>query len=460
VLRDNADNIDRPNPAVAVGVEADDAGNVDDAVLYRLMPPHTYSQVKWTANGETPIGTEFLTEKKAESGTSLLAKFVDAHQRLTEQGDPVDMVLRTNRNIDTASVLLTGIDPRTQLLLPRAAEQTSASTRGKERAAWAAGAGVSEDHLLQLLEVLRFETGYNVNLLRDNVSNLMTATGLRSDEPAILTATSWVQEQVVNGVKRIDLDAIRSAVVDLGLSAGHAWPTVSIATLTPDPLADQAVHALDWVDRFDGDDAYMRRRPAEPSTWEQLADDIAGLPGYLTGLDAVLVTGSLRLATGFAVGAALRKVTGIEVAWKQGSQLWRSDHPYDEPLAPKVSSLDLSQGDEIAIVVDIATTATPDVVDWLKQTDAPVGTVLTVSPATGTPKDNAIPDAATALALAVGIRDVARRAARKTVHLHLFQAGPLGLALLLGHRWNRVVTTSVYEDLGPQGYELAFTVSA
>jgi hypothetical protein len=35
-----------------------------------------------------------------------------------------------------------------------------------------------------------------------------------------------------------------------------------------------------------------------------------------------------------------------------------------------------------------------------------------------------------------------------------------GLALLLGHRWNRIAPTVVYEDLAALGYEAAFTVSA
>jgi CBASS immunity sensor of nucleotide second messenger signals len=41
--------------------------------------------------------------------------------------------------------------------------------------------------------------------------------------------------------------------------------------------------------------------------------------------------------------------------------------------------------------------------------------------------------------------------------VHLFLAGPGGLALLLGHRWNRVAPITVYEDLGPgRGYVEAF----
>ena len=54
---------------------------------------------------------------------------------------------------------------------------------------------------------------------------------------------------------------------------------------------------------------------------------------------------------------------------------------------------------------------------------------------------------------------ITRRAAHDHQRVHLFLATPIGLALLLGHRWNRVAPTIVYDDL-PPGYEAAFTISA
>jgi hypothetical protein len=458
VLHDATALVGNTNPAVAVGVEVDDAGNVDDVVIYRQRPPHTYSQCKWAANGSIPVSTDYLTQTTAESGTSLIAKFATAYRDLTATGDPVDMVLQTNRNRDQGSPLLAGIDPRTQLLLPRAAAQGSTSGRGRERAVWANSAGVTEADLLDLLAVLRFETGHDLRLLLDNVTARMTAAGLRDDPNAVLIATAWIEQHVINGTRRLDADAILAATSDLDLTAGRVWPTVSVATLKLDPVADQAVYAIDWVQRFDGDDPYTRRHPKPPATWDQLAHDISTIPDHLAGLDAALITGSLRLATGFAVGAELRRVTNIDVAWKQGPQLWRSDQPYDRPIRPTVTTTSLGQGDDLAIVVDIATTATDDVIAWLRDTSAPVGEVLTLLPPTGNPKDTAIQDPAGAVALTVGIRDTARRATSGRP-IHLFQAAPLGLALLLGHRWNRVAPTYVYEDLNP-GYAHAFTVRA
>jgi hypothetical protein len=459
VLRDGTDPIASANPAIAVGVEANGAGNVDDVILYRQNPPHTYSQVKWAVNAKAPIGVDYLTETQTPNGSSLLAKFADAHARLSADGQRPKMILRTNRNIDPNSVLLTGLDTRTQLLMPNAADQGPSSARGKERGLWARSAGVTEAGLLRLLEDLHFETGYGLNLLEDNVANLMSATGLRSDTAALLTATGWIEQLVIAGTKRIARAAIRAAITDLHLATGRVWPTLSIATLKPDPLADQALYVLDWVDLFDGDDPYTRRRPKLPITWDDLAADLEDLPTHLAGIDAVMITGSFRLATGFAVGSALRKVTGIDVGWKQGHQIWSSDHSYDEVIAPKTVTTSLGQGDDAAIVVDVATTATQDVIDWLRETQAPIRDVITVSVPTGQAKDNAITGPAEAVALAIGIRDVARQVARTSPRIHLFAACPAGLALLLGHRWNRVSTTYVYEDL-KTSYAHAFTIQS
>ena len=36
-----------------------DVGNVDDVVLYRRFPPHTYTQVKYTVDSSTPVNTDY-----------------------------------------------------------------------------------------------------------------------------------------------------------------------------------------------------------------------------------------------------------------------------------------------------------------------------------------------------------------------------------------------------------------
>ncbi|WNI16388.1 SAVED domain-containing protein [Actinacidiphila sp. ITFR-21] len=90
----------------------------------------------------------------------------------------------------------------------------------------------------------------------------------------------------------------------------------------------------------------------------------------------------------------------------------------------------------------------------------PVADLLVLRPPAGV-KDSAVPDQATANALAVGIRDAVRRASRTAPRVHLFLAGPMALTVMLGHRWNRVRPTTVYEDVATESfYERAFTIEA
>jgi hypothetical protein len=226
-------------------------------------------------------------------------------------------------------------------------------------------------------------------------------------------------------------------------------------------MATTADYALDWVDRFDGTSAYLKRRPLPPATWRQLQADIDTIPDHVPadGTD-VLITGSLRQATAFAVGGALRMVTGTDIAINQRGQLWSSRTPYTSPLLPATAEHPLDLGNDLAVALAIATDPTDDIFAFLSDQDVPVARLLVLTPATGT-CDIAIPDPATAAAFTVGIRDTIRRHSNNNPRIHLFLAGPTGLALLLGHRWNALRPTTIYEDIRQQPrYEPALTLDA
>lgn len=120
---------------------------------------------------------------------------------------------------------------------------------------------------------------------------------------------------------------------------------------------------------------------------------------------------------------------------------------------------EVGQGNELAVAVEVATGIHEDVLAHLRAARAPVGTLLVLRPPDGA-RDKAVAGARGANGLAVSLRDAVRREARSAPRVHLFLAVPMGLALLLGHRWNRVAPTTVYEDLASDGYEAAFEVSA
>jgi hypothetical protein len=111
----------------------------------------------------------------------------------------------------------------------------------------------------------------------------------------------------------------------------------------------------------------------------------------------------------------------------------------------------------------VAVDPTDAAVAYLRSQDISVAQMFTVQPAAGA-DDQAVANAGQAVAYAQQIRDRVRRQLDRqpdVERVHLFSAGTGGLALLLGHRWNRVRPTVVYEHLGPgRAYIPAFTADA
>ncbi|MGW6914714.1 SAVED domain-containing protein [Kitasatospora sp. NPDC054939] len=460
LLRENAARV--PNPVQTVGVEYEGVGNVDDVVLLRGTPPSIYKQLKYTVDSSTPVNEEYLTKPSPAGGNSVLKKIALAWRQLTAEGDSADLVLATNRAPDPSDELVAVRDARTGLLMPKAATGRPGSKLGRARARWAQAAGLTESELGELLSTLRFDLAQDMVRYQEHLGLLMAVTGLRHGQRAVEAGANWVAKMVREGRRELTLEMVQAAVADLDLKAGPARAVLSIATLKPDPLAANADYALDWADRFDGETAFDKRHPLAPNTWEQLQTDIEAAPQHLpAGSTAISVTGDFRLAPAFLIGATFRMVTGTDLAIIQGSQLWSSADLYDTALVPDVMEHRLDQGDELAVAVAVATDPTDDVLDYLRDQNLPVSKLLVYAPPVGVANDKSVPDGSAANALAVGIRDHLRRQTRPVRRLHLFLATPRGLALLLGHRWNRLCQTVVYEDIKVgEGYQPAFTVQA
>lgn len=439
------------NPVVAIGVEEREVGNGDDVVVHRVQAPNTYMQVKYAVDGRQPVNLDYLDQQK------ILSKMVPTHEALTADGTPVQMRLVTNRTIDPTDLLMADHDGRDNRLLPRAAQGGPNSDRGKARALWASAAGVDEATLLGFLADFHLDVGYDLIRLRDHVSLLMTANGLRSDDDAISLGTDWVAGRVIAGQRRLSLGDIKQAVNERGLQAGSPWAIISIATIKRDELAHRAAVSIDWVDHMSGEQEWKRVTPREPATWDDLADEVRTIPGLLQARRRVLVTGHMRQATGFAVGAELRRVLGYEVGIRQGEQLWTGGDQ-TQPYGLESASTVLGQGTDAALIVNVAANGTDAVLGWTQRRGLPVGQAFAVTPRTGT-GPNAVRNPGDANSLAIAVRDFARQHCTAS-ELHLFLIGPLGLAVLLGHHWNRVTKTHVYEHLGTPDYEHAFAVDA
>lgn len=450
------------NPVRAVGVELDGVGNLDDVVLLRDAPPNTYKQVKYAVDSTSPVNEEYLTKPSASDGPSILKKIAKTWKKLTADNGNADLRLVTNRAADPTDDLVAGRDARTGLLMPKAAIGGARSERGKARARWAQEAGLTEPELLNLLSVLRFDLPLDMTWYQEHLRLMMALAGLRNGQQALEEGVAWVAKMVREGQRSLTLAMVEAAVAKMNLKAGPARAVLSISTLTPDPMAPQADHAIDWVDRFEGESAYTKRRPLAPNSWAQLQADIEAAPGRLpAGTAAVSVTGSIRLAPAFLVGTTFRMVTGTDLAAVQRGQLWSTNDPFETSVAPGAAEHALSQGDDLAVAVAIAMDPTEDVLEYLREENLPVAKLIVLTPPGGVAKDGSVSDSAAANALAVGIRDHLRRPTRRVRRMHLFLACPMGLAVLLGNRWNRLCQTVVYEDIKiDEGYEAAFTVEA
>lgn len=451
------------NRFTRVEVEITGVGNVDDVVLRsRTGSADLYGQVKWATTPADLVDDGYLTSPpRGDKSKSLLQKLYNSHVTLGAHGDQHVMQLITNRALDRGHPLLGHVDGRTDLLVPYASQAAKTSEAGKTVDKWAQHVGSTREELLDMLSHLQFITGRAISTEREHVRTLMLAAGLDGSESALQHGLTTVAGWVVDGTRVITEQDIHQAVAGLQREAPSAL--LIVQAIDTDPHADEATVALNWVDRYDGDDPRARVVPRDADSWNDMDRELAAATTTIEsdGWTSTVVRGFMRQATFFRVGTALPQVRQHTLRYLQRGETWSTD-------AAKVTLGQLTSrrtpiklGNELAVAVGTTVDPTEEVVGWLRANKVPVDHLLTVTPPAG-PDDASIEDARHAVTYAEKVRNLVRaelgkQPAAQTVHLYL--AGPGGLALLLGHRWNRIRTTVVYEHLGTGlGYTPAFTI--
>jgi hypothetical protein len=121
------------------------------------------------------------------------------------------------------------------------------------------------------------------------------------------------------------------------------------------------------------------------------------------------------------------------------------------------------RGNHLAIALGVAADPTAAVRRFIgEETGLPVGQIAHLRPVGGYGPE-VVRDSSMAARMAVGWRDAVRDLLEeyRAQRIHLFLSAPGGLALLLGHRWNALRPTTVYEHLGAgSGYESTLTIQA
>lgn len=445
----------------SVTVEAARAGNVDDVVVRYQAGPGDYLQVKATAAASTPATVNWLMADTPAGGPGILRKFHQVHQAFTAAGEPGLLQLITTRSIDPGDPVLTLRDRNDRIAerLRRASSRTATDARR----ALAHHLGIDEEQLCSFFDHLRFRTDASEATWREHITHLALALGLRHDEAAFRLGVSEVREWVKTS--RVDKTPanIAQAVDRLELQASSPWNVLVIQALDREYETSDAAVVLDWVDYFQGDEARTRRGLVMPENWNTvLRPELARAERNLAGgTRRVLVRGMARLPVWFATGAQLPRTRSYHVArLNSDRRVWTSDLPLPDPLPPiKADTLSApAVGKDIALSIAIAADPTEDVARYLAQHVLPVGHIrLTLG--TGYSSQSII-DPIHAWGTAMSIRDEIRKITRQfqIAKVHLFLATPAGLALLLGHLWDRMPDTQTYEDLAIRGYQPAFFI--
>lgn len=443
--------------------EADAAGNVDDLVIHRSDGPTLYHQIKFVTSQRTPLTHEWFTTPASGAVRSPLQRFYDSFVKLEAAGgSPPEMALHTNRlpaPRDPILELVSGTDCK---LVPRLRERSAGSRAGRIRAEWAAHLGIDENELLALLAHLGIRSGRDaLDDLQERCTWAMRAVGFRPDLAAMLAAIGALRELIRTGVRELDAAGVKQLADKLQLLAGSSRATLLVQALHADPWPETATAMVDWVDLFEGDDPSSRRQLRDPAGWNnRLKPELIAAVERIrrARLDDVDVQGAMRLATGLLVGLQLSEVAGFNVTRRAHDGEW-SSHGRGSDGRVEKAVVEVGQGDDLAVAISISQLIGEDVLAFIEDVQLPVGKLIVYTPPEG-PSRQAIENPDAGLGLARAISSALRGDTRNHRDgLHLFLACPLPLAILIGHLWNRMPQTQLYEDAGPGGgYFSAFNV--
>lgn len=332
------------------------------------------------------------------------------------------------------------------------------------RAKWVAHLGVDQEELCRFLDDLRFDTDASEATWRDRVVDVSIGLGLRADEAAIRAGVAEVREWVkTSRVGRMATD-VEKAITRLKLRAAEPYGVLAIHAIDRDPATADATVVVDWVDRFEGDEARNRRQLRDAREWNevlrlQLRQAAAQIKA--AGYRRVLVRGCMRLPSWFTAGVYLGETAGFEVAARQAEELW-SSHRGGDTVPLEIKTLDdvkFAGDGDLAVTLAVSSNLSGEVLEYLRAVPEAGRSVVLTTP-TG-PGGRAISGAQEAIESALGFRDKVRALALETrpARIHLFLAVPHCLALLLGHLWDRLPATQLYEDLGSgRGYDPSFLI--
>ncbi|MFC4013396.1 SAVED domain-containing protein [Nonomuraea purpurea] len=437
---------------VSVSVEDTSGGAFDDVVVLRRAGRSTYEQIKSSNTDEIVIDAVWLTTPATASGKSPLQHFHTtwaAHRH--ESPQPIFRLV-TNRAFDPNDPILQLRDKLTNTVARLLTPKSTRTKAGKQRRLWAAHLGVDETTLMAFLDDFELHhEGGETSWMRQ-ARDAMRGAGLRTDEEAIILGRDLVRDWVKTGAGPQTRDAIRRQATEANLLARHGTLVFAVHAIDRPAHNLQPVLTVDFVDLYDGSTDRERRQLRRSDDWQNivapaLGEAVRNLEAF--SVRRVHIIGAMRLPLWFAVGVRLPDIRGWVVSLDQRNVEWRSDTPPTNVDARVLSRVSINQGLDLAVAVALTHDATDDVAAYLRHVGAPIRELVVLGPPNG-PGQTSIPDAAFAVGWAHAARKRVRTAVSQTQapRVHLFLAAPAGAALMLGHHWNLIPPTTVYEHLG------------
>jgi len=165
------------------------------------------------------------------------------------------------------------------------------------------------------------------------------------------------------------------------------------------------------------------------------------------GIIKIRVFSKAHLTAGFTFGFIFRPVTGFEMHIQQGDEWWSTTSP--EIADPNINiSVDSGsiESTDLAVILSVSRDVEMKFGEYLKNHDRRFRAILCCKPTMGA-SQTAIPDAATASAMAKKIGDAIRDTLTQydLSDVHIFAAIPLGLSFLIGAQLNACGNIHLYE---------------
>ena len=441
----------------AIGIEDHDpaAGNADDVTVYRSVAQNEFYQVKSSVDAKQLVNCQWLTAPSRSSGPSILQGLYKAWQHLSRDNQSPKLSIVTNRLIDPADPIVILRDGKDGTVARQLREAQQGSVAANMRRELADHLHINEIELITFLKDLRFEIGKLYKEWEEYASILMCANGFKYDGKAVQIGVNTVHDWVADGKRMIPLEEILDKIESLNLRVAEPAAIFLVQAIDHDPMPETATVALDWINLYQGSEPRNRRKLYDNELWnKQLRFEIQQAKSTFraTGLRRVLVRGYMRLPAWFLIGSELGKTAGFDVATLQGGREWSSEGEICDFPVSLIRNEELGIGGDLAIGVSVSVDLSQDVLSYLASHVPSVGRYICFVSANG-PNSRAILNAAEARGwastLGRHVRDIVRQYRPNT--LHVFLATPKGAALLLGHEWDRMLDTQLYEDQGISG---------